>query len=784
MTRSSSDKKRREKLKTKLEEPSPGRLTIRYFPDVGDEVVENPPRFTWLPEIDPGARYMLRLSQSEEFDPGQTQTFDAIPVNFFTPDKVLSSGRWYWAYAEGDPTTGKPRSGWSRTRKFALPDGLPETPLPSRAERLASSDVRHPRLWLDPERLAEARVAIAKAPDIWGWSTFREKSVLPWMDVPIMGEPEGYPNHTRSAAVWRATYIACQELLYAIRHLAIGGQLTQDDAMLERAKDWLLQVADWNPAGTTSRAYSDEWAFRVNVALAWGYDWLYDLLSEDERTAVRTALLLRTRETAEHVIRSANIQLFPFDSHAVRAVSAVLVPASIALLHEEEEAQDWLNFAVEFLFTVYSPWGDAEGGWAEGAHYWMTGMAYLIEAANMLRSYMGLDLYARPFFQKTADFPFFTRAPSTRRATFGDDATLGDQICLKMAYNVRQFAGVTGNPAYQWYFETVRAADPGTEMAFYNWGWWDFRFDDLVYNHDFEPVQAASPPPTNRLRHFRGIGWVCLQQRPEDPAHHIQFNFKSSPFGSISHSHADQNAFCLSAYGEDLAIQSGHYVAFGSSMHADWRCQTLSKNAVLIDGKGQYGGEDKARAIRANGGILAAEEHKDHIFIRGDATAAYAEQNPAITSAQRDVYFIHGSFFVFVDTVEADRPVTLDWLLHANGELDLGLGTFRYQGQKAGFYGQALFSEAGTPSLMQETGFPGVDPADYAGLPVSTCLKIAYPAACRHRIATLLVPYPLYAPRRVFSFLDDQGYAANLYFTDAEDQSFKITIEKNFEPVR
>ena len=55
-------------------------------------------------------------------------------------------------------------------------------------------------------------------------------------------------------------------------------------------------------------------------------------------------------------------------------------------------------------------------------------MAYLIDAANLLKSYAGLDLYARPFFQKTGDFPLYTKAPFTRRATFGDDSTMGGGI--------------------------------------------------------------------------------------------------------------------------------------------------------------------------------------------------------------------------------------------------------------------------------------------------------------------------------------------------------------------
>jgi len=34
--------------------------------------------------------------------------------------------------------------------------------------------------------------------------------------------------------------------------------------------------------------------------------------------------------------------------------------------------------------------------------------------------------------------------------------------------------------------------------------------------------------------------------------------------------------------------------------------------------------------------------------------------------------------------------------------------------------------------------------------------------AIRHRVATLIVPYSLKDPQRVFSFLDDQGYDCDL----------------------
>lgn len=764
--------------KAYLDEPTAGRLNIQYAPNAGDTLVENPPRFTWLPVVEDEARYVLRLSSDPAFPGKTTRMFTDIPLNFFTPDAALEPGSYHWSYAVWDASKGMPATEWSATRSFDLAADLPETPLPGRASRYDHVDRAHPRLWLGPKALSEFSSVVAADPAHCGWSAFYEKSVRPWMERPVMDEPAGYPGHQRVAPIWRQTYIDCQELIYAIRHLAIGGHVTKDAAMLARAKEWLLAVAGWDPAGTTSRAYTDEWAFRVTLALAWGYDWLHGELTAEERETVRAALLVRTREIADHIIRNANIQLFPYDSHAVRAVSGVLVPAAIAMLDEEPEAREWLDYSIEFLFTVYSPWGDPEGGWAEGPHYWMTGMAYLIDAANVLKNFTGISLYVRPFFQKTGDMPLFTKAPDTRRATFGDDSTMGDLPAVKIGYNLRQFAGVTGNGAYQWYYDEICRTNPGTEMAFYNWGWWDFNFDDLVYRHDWPEVQASPPSETDKLRWFKGIGWAAIQHRMGDPDQHIQFVFKSSPFGSISHSHGDQNAFCLSAFGEDLAIQSGHYVAFNSTMHQAWRKQTRSKNAILINGKGQYADRNKALQIKSTGNISLAEDRGDHIYIKGDATAAYALVSPEVTSVEREVYFFNDSFFVFVDSINATEPVEIDWLLHANEPFQLGQSSFRNTGKRAGFYGEILWSEGGPPVISQETGFPGVDMAEVERLPVSTCLTARFPKANRHRIVTLLVPYPKDAPRRIFHFIDDQGYDADLYFTDADENTFKVVVKK------
>jgi len=104
--------------------------------------------------------------------------------------------------------------------------------------------------------------------------------------------------------------------------------------------------------------------------------------------------------------------------------------------------------------------------------------------------------------------------------------------------------------------------------------------------------------------------------------------------------------------------------------------------------------------------------------------------------------------------------VTLDWLLHANNPFEIGSSSFRNTGDKAGFYGQVVWSEAGKPDITQITDFPDVDPADYEGLHVSTRLKASFPASTR------------------LNFMDDQGYDADLYFTDVDENTFKVVMKK------
>ncbi|WP_028549383.1 DUF4962 domain-containing protein [Paenibacillus sp. UNC451MF] len=762
-----------------LYQPQSGALTVQYEPDSTTQMIENPPRFTWIPAQLDNDSYILQYSKSSQFEEVHTVTVQPIPYNLYTPDEVLAAGNYYWRYALLDSESGGGQTEWSIVRSFTVPEGLPQTPLPSREVRFQHAATEHPRLWLQANELPDFRQKVKEDSAYCGWDVFMERSVKPWIVKELIAEPEPYPNNKRVAKLWRQMYMDCQEALYAIRHLSVAGIVLEDELLVNRAKQWLQHVASWDPQGPTSRDYNDEAAFRVAEALAWGYDWLYAHLTPSEREEIRSKLLQRTEQVAFHVMERSKIHHVPFDSHAVRSLSSVLIPCCIAMFGEERKAREWLDYTLEYYACLYTPWGGIDGGWAEGPMYWTTGMAFVTEAMNLLKKYTAIDFYERPFFRKTGDFPLYCFSPDTLRTSFGDQSTLGDPVSLKTGFNIRQFAGITGNGLYQWYYEQTKEIDTDSEMKFYNYGWWDFRFDEMMYRYDYPEVQVQAPTEIERVKWFRDIGWVAFHSNMDKPDDHIMLLTKSSPYGSISHSHGDQNGFLLHAYGEPLAIESGHYVAFGSTMHMNWRKQTRSTNNLLVDGLGQYSGTNKVLNMAASGVVEAVETHSTYTYSRCNATAAYKENVPYLERYVRELYFVKESYIVVVDHVDLSQPGQVDWLFHTLYEMKLGAQTFRVLGKKAEMDGRFVYSSSGELELSQSNVFTDVDPSEIEGLDCQWHLSAKTHAAQSHRLVTLLVPMRKGETKYVSYFMDDQGHGVDLYFTE-DGQTHRVQVPKAY----
>jgi hypothetical protein len=163
---------------------------------------------------------------------------------------------------------------------------------------------------------------------------------------------------------------------------------------------------------------------------------------------------------------------------------------------------------------------------------------------------------------------------------------------------------------------------------------------------------------------FRGVGWAALHSDLARPEQDLFVAFKSSPFGSVSHSYADQNSFQILAGGRALARPGGtRYPQHGTPFHTRYTQQTMAQNSILVDGRGQIN-----RSGSAGGRIVAFESTPAIGYVCGDATAAYGDR---LTRFRRHVLLIRPSLVCIVDDLESPQPAQFQWLLHAPDQLRL-----------------------------------------------------------------------------------------------------------------
>ena len=714
-------------------------------------VAENPPRFTWhmKEEFVP---YTVEISQDEKFEKNVT-TYANLSYNFFVPDITFDEGTYHWRVNSS-----------KEIYTFNIDEDELKNPVPKPENRFKKADNSHPRLWLNQEKIAAFKNNLNLDSNFSQFDEFYQNSVLNRVDLGFPSEPSRYPQDIRVVDLWRENYMTCQVALCYIRSLSIAGMLKQDNDLIQKAKSALIEIADWDyhlETGSTTRLYNDECAYRVGQALAYGYDWLYNELTNEEREIILNALYTRTKEVADYAIIQTKIHNFPYDSHAIRSLSMMIIPCCIAMLDfdkndtKHKDAIKWLNYAIDYISTLYTPWGGADGGWAEGPAYWTTGTAFVTEAIHYVKNYLDINLFKRPFFQKTGDFIYHTNPPHTYFASFCDQSNQGDKPGPKTAFNMRLFAGITRNGHYKWYFDEVMKRSSMAPEHFSDKGWWDLYYDDMVFHHDFGKVAEKIPFSGTTVKHFTDVGWVAVNKNMAGPENHLFLLTKSSPYGSLSHSHADQNSFVLFAYGQPLIINSGHYVGYGTKMHLNWRKQTKSANTILIDGLGQYAGfdfdqhhqarnstkdvqnitagENKVKQLAAIGHVENVEINDERVIITMDATQAYKENVPYLEKYIRKVEYREDDVIAIVDEVALSQDGQITSLLHALKPFSIGHENFKLQVENIELLGRVSAS-SGIEKITQTDVFDGVSDDELVGLDKQYHLEIKTQKAMKHVI--------------------------------------------------
>ena len=621
------------------------------FPRPIDGISVNitPPGLAWLPaEEASGYRIEIHNASGTLI---YNKNVGKDPVHL--PDQILEPGNYTWdVIAIDNNGNDAARRGQQR---FTIPQNAPQLPWPNIDELLSRVPQEHSRLLYPKANLSAIRQTL---------STTRKRSwkaCLRAADRALDTDAPQYPTYHKTQDD-RQRRLEYGEYFAYIRgyidrklmDLSLAYLMTEEDKYAIAAKRILLEIASWphddDDVTSVSAKWGDEPGLSYSKCVHFAYDWLYDALNDKEKEIVFSMCEARAWQTYRRLTRM-NFLTTPGSSHDGRLI-AYLTDMAISMAGESEGAKTWLEYSLKAMTTFYPHWAGYEGGWAEGAPYGLWYNSFYIPAFEALKQTTGYDLWQRPFFNNIRHFFFYCTSVRGEIRPFGDSAENGGPgakggsgYADLMWHHAHRF----NDPHVGWWVNQIKGWSGGSGRT-------SLLFDDKVPSH----------PPTNipNSRAFHGVGWAGLHSNIADPDNDTFFLFKSSPYGSVSHSHADQNAFAIMKGGKALAIPSGYYgPSYGMAHHAEWTRSTKANNCILVNGRGQ-----EIRNAKANGHIAAFEDHDGLTYLHGDATPAYMGN---LTRFDRHILFLRPGLILILDDLEAPAPATYQWMLHAFEEMDL-----------------------------------------------------------------------------------------------------------------
>jgi len=601
-----------------------------YAPADGQVVEITPPPFLWVPVANV-REYVLQISDSESFDSRATQTFGGLRRSVFVPREPLAPGRWFWRYGVATPSGTQ----YGRPRPFTVADDARPFPFPDWDEVIPRVSRKRPRLFFTGERLervrAWARGELKPAVDSLVASCRRE------IGKELVAEP-GYRPKGPDYGPWAINVMrTTRPPMDVMERCALAYLVTGDERLGDEAKRRLQHFFSWDPEGPTSFFAYDEPPMWMMMRGTRAYDWTYDRFTPAEREKIEANMKARAGQFLKQLERLP-FESRPYNSHAGR-LPGFLGECALSFIHEWPEAREWLDYATLLYYTSYPAWGGDDGGWQEGPGYWSAYMQFALHYVVALREATGVDLMQKPFFRNTPYYALYTATPYHQHRPFGDGQTSSPRGLGNVMY---AFSTLTQNPYARWYAE----ASGATIGA------------DVLSLATYDPqLKARSPLELPPARSFPAVGLASFHTALGDKNRDVSFLMRSSPYGGVSHGHADQNAYVIEAFGRGLAIATGYYPWYGSPHHVEWTRATRSVNSVLVNGEGQV-----QRDWTANGRLTGFDSVEGYDYAEGEAARAYKGR---LDRFRRHVVHVRPGVFVMFDDLRAPEPSRFEWLLHA-----------------------------------------------------------------------------------------------------------------------
>jgi len=324
-------------------------------------------------------------------------------------------------------------------------------------------------------------------------------------------------------------------------------------------------------------------------SLALAYDWLFELWSPDQRSA----LLRKTLDACEYqILFIRHEKLSPYNVILYNPVLQSLMTCALAVYPDDPRATPIMAFTYDMWKNRVLPaWRQImgqHGGWHEGGEYIGIGIGQSVfQLPHLWRHATGEDLFrTEPGLRGHLDFLIHRLQPDGRYVAGGDAAFFDryspDAIALALEYR---------HAAAYWALMSADVRNPTSWPA------------GPVLDDTLLDMTALARLPLSKL--FDGIGTVFARSDWTPDATHLSFKAGNNYW---SHSHLDQGAFTIYKGGE-LAIDSGLYYRAGSDHHMNYTYQSIAHNTLTftdpddtVPGPAGLAERDRPRHIANDGG--------------------------------------------------------------------------------------------------------------------------------------------------------------------------------------
>lgn len=633
------------------------------YPKENNGIFINPAPLIVPQEMKKDAKLEFELCMNPSFrldDPTMIRS-EAEEWCMFNPHRVLDNGTWYWRFRSVSAALSSKKP-WSETYSFEITDDIPKFVTPPFSAFIHNAPTTHPRLYCFLEgKYEQARKNIEADPEYKNLESRANTATnYNWGD-------------------WSGVYKDISTLENHITWLMSSWYLTGNKVREDRLYEILSHLISTPPS--KAQYFADNFtASSTAYCYLACYDLLYNRLNENERSIAEEQIMrFLSYYYPRHVGAEEN---HIFDNHFWQHNMRGMMQACLMLWDTRyaSEVSTMMEYFYE-LWTARAPASgfNRDGMWHNGTGYFTANFTTLSYMPMLLSFVTGEDFLKHPWYLNAGRSLVFSEPPRSANSGFGDGSEKYSEPDRHRVAFADFLARETGDSYAGWYANECKAIlETDYALRLY-------RVCSKATKYD-----TSLPEDTGHMDWYRDIGEVAVQTNIKDTYNNLALSFRSSVFGSGSHTSANQNAFNI-IYGGKVAFRSsGYYTNFSDAHNLMSYRHTRAHNTILINGIGQ------PYTMRAFGNIMRAMSGDNLSYCLGDASKAYCgvsedqmwidafaaaglAQTPEygfgdnpLTKYRRHLVVLHDINAVVVyDELEASESAKWEWLLHSPVAFDI-----------------------------------------------------------------------------------------------------------------